>query len=1432
MRGWGIALGVLFLLWGVSPASAATVYFGLVNGESYYNMEGFPVTVEQTPGNMENALQATGVDGVLILSPGTYPAAVLDDGDGLDTTATGQTIRAYASEDNGAGGYTGGVIIDGSSFSADHLLRIAHAGCSIKGIELVGNTFDTTHYVLWVNSSSFEAKRLIVRDGGKGIFHRNGADFNSCHFTGTYTTTLGWPQGDGTFNYCVFDYAGGPLAPNADTVVTTFNNCNFTGAGGPIYRNTRPGTKAYFNNCLIARYSFGFIIDNRYAGAATATNCLLLPKAFDADFGTIFNDPDGPSYRYLEDGGGNFSADPKWNSARRPGIIVPWFVIVAADAYLDRAKIAADYAMQQYGWNVSIAPTKLDDWVSTLSWSKLSVLAADGHDVGSYSYNHSYLTNMDGFLIRYEGPAATLTILNDVLSIEVEGVDDVGPIDLIASEFDTLGELTTYLDGLGNFVCTMKTDVVGYRNTSAASSTLADVAGQDITTKFHCPRDHTRTFDREMLGSKARIEAETGGVVRGFVYPYLADSDITEQALLDAGYKAALIGQNGDLGMDAISPLRMYSLGNAGIDWENINAYAAGLAGYLSHVGGVTVLWTCGSQMEPDAAKWKALFDALSECPHIRVMSAAEAAEHINGERTGLLPPVTAFSGIYTFERDDWSDGTDHTPCADSPAVNAGAVLPGLHDNPVPAVDYNGVVVNTVPDIGAFECTSCDLDGDGLTDVEEIALGTDPADADSDDDGLTDGDEVAIHQTNPTVRDTDNDGYNDKDEVDAGSDPNDPGSIPPPDVLVTFTYVNRFGRSPSRAPGQMYYPSGVAVDSSTGDVFIMDTSNQRLQRFDQDGNYITMWSTGPDYGIAVHSATHAVYVCYGVSDEIRKFDPDGNLLLSWGSQGGGPGQFLNPRDVAVNPQNGNIFVLDEGNLRVQEFTADGVFVSEWPSHTSATVKGISVSPNGNYVYVADTNAALIHKFSINGQLLASWGGEGTELGQLRWPRDVCAGGDGYVYVADSDNDRLQKFDSDGTPLGEIKGPHNEEMGTFHPRSVAVNLATGEFYATPAYAHRVDRFGSDDSYLYSWGDHEEEGEVLNDVRGITIDGDAGVLYVTDSMVHRVKKFSLDGIFISEFVQITRDGKNYPTYPVPIDLDPEGDLWILDRGIYYSDEYEFVREFGQDYLYKSGFRYIGMEAGMNGLALVPSSGDLFVSNTNFNKFYKFTSTGELLFEKNIVGGGPGQIKTPGGVAVDEGRGCFYLVDSGNERIQKFDLDGAYLGEWGNSGSAPGQFNLSSYSQVTTDEHGNVWVMDSGNARIQVFSAHGDYMGQIGAYGWGVGRFAWPVGVAVYQKRVYITDTGGDEVEVYEFTIDYGTSDLDRDGMADAWEAEKGLILNFDDAQDDPDNDGLTNSEEEDLGTDPMNDDTDGDGYTDHEEIQAGTDPLLVSSFPDDL
>jgi hypothetical protein len=82
---------------------------------------------------------------------------------------------------------------------------------------------------------------------------------------------------------------------------------------------------------------------------------------------------------------------------------------------------------------------------------------------------------------------------------------------------------------------------------------------------------------------------------------------------------------------------------------------------------------------------------------------------------------------------------------------------------------------------------AADSDGDGLTDAEEVLLGTDPNNPDSDGDGLGDGAEVYTHDTDPLLFDSDTDGFGDGAELAYGSDPLDGEDFPatPPDPAAT-----------------------------------------------------------------------------------------------------------------------------------------------------------------------------------------------------------------------------------------------------------------------------------------------------------------------------------------------------------------------------------------------------------------------------------------------------------------------------------------------------------------------------------------------------------------------------------------------------------------------------------------------------------------------
>ena len=97
---------------------------------------------------------------------------------------------------------------------------------------------------------------------------------------------------------------------------------------------------------------------------------------------------------------------------------------------------------------------------------------------------------------------------------------------------------------------------------------------------------------------------------------------------------------------------------------------------------------------------------------------------------------------------------------------------------------------------------------------------------------------------------------------------------------------------------------------------------------------------------------------------------------------------------------------------------------------------------------------------------------------------------------------------------------------------------------------------------------------------------------------------------------------------------------------------------------------------------------------------------------------------------------LLIHDNNRIQKFDSNGAFITKWGSSGSEDGQFNYP--VGVAVDSSGNVYVADYVNNRIQKFDSNGTFITKWGSYGSEDGQFSYPYGVAVDSSgNVYVAD-----------------------------------------------------------------------------------------------
>ena len=102
-----------------------------------------------------------------------------------------------------------------------------------------------------------------------------------------------------------------------------------------------------------------------------------------------------------------------------------------------------------------------------------------------------------------------------------------------------------------------------------------------------------------------------------------------------------------------------------------------------------------------------------------------------------------------------------------------------------------------------------------------------------------------------------------------------------------------------------------------------------------------------------------IYVADTYNQRIQKFDRNGTFLTKWGSYGTNDGQFIYPRGVAVDSSN-NVYVADSENSCIQKFNGSGTLLAKWT--TGASPNDVAVDNSGQ-VYVTEGN--LVQVFSYN-----------------------------------------------------------------------------------------------------------------------------------------------------------------------------------------------------------------------------------------------------------------------------------------------------------------------------------------------------------------------------------------------------------------------------------------------------------------------------------
>lgn len=235
------------------------------------------------------------------------------------------------------------------------------------------------------------------------------------------------------------------------------------------------------------------------------------------------------------------------------------------------------------------------------------------------------------------------------------------------------------------------------------------------------------------------------------------------------------------------------------------------------------------------------------------------------------------------------------------------------------------------------------------------------------------------------------------------------------------------------------------------------------------------------------------------------------LALNWVSSVGGPGnqpgQFLEPRDVAVK-HDGGLVIADTANRRVQLLNPQGVPLKILTGDPFPFEEPLAVAVNSrDEILVLDSALQWVYRYDSEGNLLNRFGGPAAFLFH---PRGLTVFGDDSLALADTGSSRLALFSSDGAPAGSIGGL-GSGPGQFNEPTDALRDSQGTYYVVEAENNRIQRVDAGGSPLLQWAIPDSNG-----FNGPHLAfGPDGSIFMTESQSHSLYRYAPDGSLLDQW-----------------------------------------------------------------------------------------------------------------------------------------------------------------------------------------------------------------------------------------------------------------------------------------------------------------------------